>query len=248
MKFFSEIKKYKVVMKLFGIVLIPFLLITITNYRKEKRKIIDFDVEYHKKDSVAYINQENIKKIILKGFNPNLDIYPRELDWFKIEKDLNANEMIHKAQIYLTIDGYVKVKIDQKEPIARIFDKKDFYYLDLNGGIMPLSDIHSARVPLVFGSVNSQNKKDVFSVCYYIYNDNFLNKYITQITIKDNDLFSFRIRGAKFDVILGNAEDLQLKFENFKAFVHKISKEKKLDKYKEINLKYTNQVVCTKNI
>lgn len=54
------------------------------------------------------------------------------------------------------------------------------------------------------------------------------------------------MRSANFDVVLGNSEELKTKFNNLKAFYKKADKDNFLEKYNQVNLQYSNQVVCTK--
>ena len=41
------------------------------------------------------------------------------------------------------------------------------------------------------------------------------------------------------------SDDINLKFNNLKAFYKKAAKDNFLDRYTEVNLQYYNQVVCT---
>ena len=47
-------------------------------------------------------------------------------------------------------------------------------------------------------------------------------------------------------IILGKIERLEVKFKNLKAFYNYTMINKTIENYKTINLKYNNQVVCTK--
>jgi cell division protein FtsQ len=49
-----------------------------------------------------------------------------------------------------------------------------------------------------------------------------------------------------FIVNLGNVEDLEEKFKNFKAFYVKAMKDRSLKEYAVVSLEFNNQVVCTK--
>ena len=47
-----------------------------------------------------------------------------------------------------------------------------------------------------------------------------------------------------YKIVLGEVDQLESKFNNYKAFYQKALKDKTLNNYKSINLKYKNQVVC----
>ena len=46
---------------------------------------------------------------------------------------------------------------------------------------------------------------------------------------------------------LGAIRDLDIKFKKLEAFYNEVIQNNEVEKYKTINLKYNNQVVCTKD-
>ena len=158
---------------------------------------------------------------------------------------LESNDMIKSAQVYLTVNGEVRAKIEQKRPIARVYSKAIFY-IDEDGLWMPLSSQHSARVPLITGVVGKGDLKDVYKMALKIYKDSFLRTYVTEIHQNENKEVSLRMRLLNFEILLGDLENLDQKMRNLKAFYQKAKKDKVLDEYKSVNLQFDNQVVCTK--
>ena len=76
-----------------------------------------------------------------------------ELDLNKIEKNLDAQAMIEKSDVFVSIDGVLKAVVKQKTPIVRVYDGDRSFYIDYEGNKMPLSDNFTARVPLVSGAI-----------------------------------------------------------------------------------------------
>ena len=74
-----------------------------------------------------------------------------------MEERLLKNQMIQRAEVYITVDGILGAKIKQRTPIARVIDKLD-YYLDTEGEKMPLSSVYTARVPIITGAVEEHAK------------------------------------------------------------------------------------------
>jgi len=163
-----------------------------------------------------------------------------------LEKYFQANALVENAEVYRTIKGNLGVIIKQKTPIARVLNNNTVYYLDSNGGKMPLSKNYSASVPLILGVSNKNDLKLVFKLASYIYNDAFYKKQIIGITKNKNNEFELQTRLGKAAVLFGNLENLPLKFNNLKAYYLQAIQNKSVNKYKKINLKYSNQVVCTK--
>ncbi len=63
---------------------------------------------------------------------------------------------------------------------------------------------------------------------------------------KAEERYQLKFRVEDFIVDLGNVEDLESKFKNFKAFYAKAMKDKSLREYAVVSLEFDNQVVCTK--
>lgn len=236
----NTIKILKIVM----IIVLPISLQAFASFRSEKRKIKEVQIDYLGNENV-YITDDNVREILFGDLNMNAHIYRNELKINNLEERLDNNPMIENSEVYVTVDGILKTKIKQREPIARIFNGKNFYYLDSKGSEMPLSKAYSARVPIIIGNVNAQNIESVFTIANYIYHDTFLFENIVEMNV-DKNFFRLKMRIADFDVILGDVNDLKIKFDNLKAFYKKASKDKILEKYKQVNLQYSNQVVCTK--
>src|SRR5690606_1386183 len=162
-----------------------------------------------------------------------------------MEKVIEANEMVKNAQVYLTMNGELTSKILQRKPIGRI-EGTAKYYLDDEGKRMPLSNNYSARVPIITGNITGKSLEDVFVILNYINEDDFLRKNVIGIHIESEENYQLRFRMENFVVNLGNVEGLEEKFNNFKAFYAKATKDKTLQEYNIVSLEFDNQVVCTK--
>ena len=111
---------------------------------------------------------------------------------------------------------------------------------------MPLSANFTARVPLVSGEINKKNNKDLFKLFKIIYDDAFLRKNIIGIQIMPNGSLLMLNRNYNYQIDFGSLINAERKFQNYKAFFQKVSLDSSLYKYKKIDLRFTEQVVCTK--
>ncbi|MEM9687736.1 MAG: hypothetical protein AAF934_12580, partial [Bacteroidota bacterium] len=119
------------------------------------------------------------------------------------------------------------------------------FYIDTEGGSMPLSPVFSARVPLITGIANKEKLNDTYMLAKYIYNDEFLKKNVIGIH-RQGRSFDIRFRVENFVIKLGDTTYLETKFNNLKAFYQKASKDNTLNTYSVVNLEFKNQIVCTK--
>ena len=168
------------------------------------------------------------------------------LDLNKLEKNLNAQEMIEKSDVYVSIDGVLKAGVRQNTPIARIIDNEGSFYIDYEGNRMPLSTNFTARVPLVSGGINKNNNEDLAQLLRIIHDDPFLKKNIIGIEIMPNGSLKMHNRNFDFQIDFGKLINMEHKFKNYKAFFQKAVLDSSLYKYKKIDLRFTEQVVCTK--
>jgi cell division protein FtsQ len=154
--------------------------------------------------------------------------------------------MIQKSEVFVSINGVLKAMVTQRTPIARIFDEEGSFYIDSKGTKMPLSGIQTARLPLVLGEITKENQKKMYDLLWFIYNDDFLKKNITGIEILPSGSLRMTNRNYNYDIEFGKTIEVERKFDNYKAFFQKAVHDTLIDKYKIINLKFTQQVVCTK--
>jgi len=215
-----------------------------SSQRNNARKLSDLTVKFIGNDNL-YITQETVNKLLIQN-KESITSVPKEiLDLNELESVLNSNSMIKSAEVYVTVNGEVKAEVEQRKPIARV-NTNVSYYIDDQGLYMPLSSNHSARVPLVTGFVDKKQLENVFKIADKIHNDAFLKKHIVEIHQNEDKSINLKTRVLDFEIALGKLEQLDKKINNLKAFYQKAKKDNTLINYSKVNLKFDNQVVCTK--
>ena len=111
---------------------------------------------------------------------------------------------------------------------------------------MPLSDINTARVPLISGDITENNRKKLSEVLKMIYDDDFLKKNIIGVHVLSDDDIIMTNRNYDYQIVFGKMVNEEKKFKNYKACFQKAVLDSTRNKYKKINLRFTQQVVCTK--
>lgn len=230
--------------KLIALILVIMGLYAFSNHRSEQKTVNGLTIEFVG-DQNLYITQSMVNKLLIQNYGPLTNVPKEKLVLNTIEKVIEANEMVKSAQVYLTVNGELTSKIVQRRPIGRIEGKSKFY-LDDEGKRMPFSISHSARVPIITGKVSGESLEDVYEILKYINKDEFLRKNVIGIHIEDVDNYQLKFRMEQFVVNLGGIDNLEEKFNNFKAFYAKANKDKTLEQYDIVSLEFDNQVVCTK--
>ncbi|HRV54560.1 MAG: cell division protein FtsQ/DivIB [Flavobacteriaceae bacterium] len=219
-------------------------LFAFSSMRNSQRKVHQPLIEFKGKND-PYITTQTVSKLLIQNQQTVTDKPKETLDLNRLETALNSNPMIRSAQVFMHVDGVLKVEIEQKEPIARVLTQES-YYIDSQGQYMPLSTNHTARVPFVTGSVQKDKLTNVYAIANKVYNDEFLKKNVIEIHQNDDTSLWLKLRDCKFTVELGNVKQLDKKINNLKAFYQKALKDNLLNNYSKVNLRFDNQVVCTK--
>jgi cell division protein FtsQ len=225
--------------------LLVIFLFSFTSKRNENRKLTKSSVVFVGENSL-FLKQETVNKLLIENKADASSIQKDKLDLNKLERTLDSHEMIEKSDVFVSIDGVLKAVVKQKTPIARVFEEDRSFYIDYEGSVMPLSDNFTARVPLVSGVINKKNSESLVQLFRLIYNDEFLKKNIIGIDITPSGSLRMLNRNFDYQIDFGRMMNVERKFNNYKAFFQKAVLDSSLYKYKKIDLRFTQQVVCTK--
>jgi cell division protein FtsQ len=240
--------KFKRVLKyLLFAVLIGFLsfLYSFTSVRNSQKKVAKIEVKFQAGNN-NFLTHFMVNKLLIQNDTIVTNQAKSAIDLYNLENNVLKNPYVEKAAVFLTIGGVLETNIKQRTPIARIFSNKDSYYIDKQGVKVPLSSNYSARVLLVSGVVNSADIKMILPLVSYILEDDFLHKEIVGIVKSDLDEYEFSVRSGDYKIDFGKLNDLEVKFNKLKAFYNTTYKNKTIQEYKTITVKYHNQVVGAK--
>jgi len=102
--------------------------------------------------------------------------------------------------------------------------------------------------PQELDSLNEQKQMmQLFSLANFINQNPFWNAQINQVFINQNGDFELIPRVGNHRIILGNTQNMDKKFNKLKLFYQKGLNNTGWNEYSIINLKFKNQVVCTKS-
>lgn len=229
---------------MFLIALVVFLY-GFSHHKNSTKPVRDIVIEFDNGNNL-YMNYQMVNKLLIQNNRTVKNQAKSVIDLHKIEANVLAHPMVEDASIFLTVDGLLKSKIKQRTPIARVITNNKSYYIDKQAKTMPLSTNYSARVMLISGNVKEEDNKKIHLLVTTILNDNFLKKQVIGIQKTQNNEFVLRTRVGDQKIFIGKIENLNQKFKNLKSFYAKTMTDKTIKNYVEINLKYNNQVVCTK--
>ena len=213
--------------------------------RNSQKKIVDISVNFEAGDN-NFLTHNMVNKLLIQNNETVKNKAKSILDLYSLENNILKNPYVEKAAVFYTVNGMLKTVVKQREPIARIVSKNSSYYIDKQGVKVPLSDVFSARVLLISGVKKDQEIKEVLPFVKVILKDDFFKKEIVGIHKSAENEFVFSVRSGDYKIDFGNLEDIEVKFKKLKAFYNTTYKNKTIQNYKTITVKYHNQVVCTK--
>ncbi|MCZ4221846.1 cell division protein FtsQ [Pedobacter rhodius] len=205
-----------------------------------------------------FIEREEVDQILREDQGVLVGRKLEQINIHQIEQKLRANPYIGFAKVYADMDGVLRIEIKQRQPILRILNLigQDFY-IDNDGLKMPISPNFTADVLVatgniqeVFGSridtLRTQLARDLYKTAQYIKRDTLWDNQIEQIAVNERNDMVLVPRVGDETIILGSADSLDVKMKNLKVFYKHALPQVIARKYRTINIKYTNQIVCEK--
>ncbi len=233
------------IFKILVLISLGVFLYSFSKHRNELRKLSKIEIEFVDENG-PFITLNTVNKLLIQNNDSVTSIGKETLDLNKMESRLLENPMIKNAEVFITIDGMLGVLIEQRKPIARITGSTS-YYLDDQGKKMPLSEVYSARVPIITGSLKS-NLTEVTQLLLKINEDEFMRKYVIGLQLKNDGTINMKLRKQDFILLFGKPNNIEKKFQKFKAFYKKTKQNNTISNYSSVNLEFENQVVATKKL
>jgi len=148
------------------------------------------------------------------------------------------------------------INIEEREPVARVFTEDgQSFYVDSAALRLPLSEKLSARVPVftgfptnkaVLSTPDSVLLKGLTTIGKYIYADSFWMAQTAQVNITPQASFELIPLIGNHVVVLGNADDIEDKFNRLYTFYKQAWLQNGINTYSRINVQFDNQVVAVR--
>ncbi|OYU83972.1 MAG: cell division protein FtsQ [Flavobacterium sp. BFFFF2] len=216
-----------------------------TRIRNSARKVTQISIHIDHPDQ-PLMTSETVNKLLIEKIGPLQSQLKDGLDLNTLEISVRNLKMVQQAQVALGLNGKLSINIKQRVPVGRVFLGTRSFYIDTEGINVPLSDFYTAHVPLITGKVGGISRQKLTEVLQYIQADSFLKKNIIGLKVLDQSVLEMYPRNQDFVIDFGRPIRIREKFKNYQAFFQKAVVDSSLGKYKRLNLRYTQQVVCIK--
>jgi cell division protein FtsQ len=206
-----------------------------------------------------FIDKEEVDNILRIHKHQLVGRNMESINLHQLENRLKANPFIESAMVYADMDGVIRVEISQRQPVLRMINQSDQgFYVDQRGLKIPLSPNFTAKVLAANGfieeafngkidTMHTDLAKQIFKTAAFINRDSLWSAQIAQIYIDQDHQIELIPRVGNNRILLGNADSLETKFANLLVFYKKAMPQVGWDRYKTINIKYSNQVIGVKS-
>ncbi len=247
------LKKWIIISGWFAFGAATIILFVAAMQQKKHKQCTAISVEMKDANDNGFIPEKEIMQI-LKANNAIKGQDMSTINLRKTESDLEINGWIKQAELFFDNNQTLHVKIDEREPVARVFTiEGNSFYIDSSGLRLPLSDEQSARVP-VFTSFTSDKKilsapdslllTDIKNIAQFIQQDSFWNAQISQVNITPQRTFEMTPTIGDQVIEFGNADSLQSKFDRLFSFYKQVWAKAGFEKYEKIDVRFDGQIVA----
>ncbi len=239
-------KSWKRVIK--WVILLGYFPIILSFVTVSQRATICSDIQVVVKDSMEmrFISKQEIRTMLLNNYPKLLGYEINKFDFDEIESFVENHHTINKCEVFNTKNGVLHIQVEQHKPILRVFTDRETFYLERDGYRIPVSKNFASNTLVVNGTIPS-NYDDLLNVGRLINDDDFWKSQIEQIYIRKNNEYILIPRVGDHWILLGKPIDVDRKLSKLRALYKNGLLPHEWNKYKLINLKYENQVICSKN-
>jgi cell division protein FtsQ len=239
------------------------LILLIAAMGKQKRNTCkDYTITIKGGSDKLFLSKSEITRLLKASTNGNIKGQSKSsFNLLKMEELLEENVWIKDVQLYFDNKDVLHVSVKERQPIVRIFTSggRSFYF-DEEGKAMQLSDRRTAKVPVFTGFPDKKIKNqkdsillnDVIKTAQYINSDSFWTAQVAQIDLKPSEAdesweFEMAPVIGNHIIKLGNADNIEQKFNRLFIFYRQVLSRTGFDKYKTIDVRFAGQVIGGKS-
>ena len=249
---------------LYGLIAIVIVVLAIfANYRNGERfcKGVHIDISYS--DATQLTDTADIALILQQTYDDITTKQLKQIDLAALQHAiLDKNPYLLNATANQTLSGWISLQIVQRTPIALLYTNKKgisnpTYYIDDTGMLLPVrlspqkTPILSRLLPINGNTAqfitDTVALRNLYHILQLINTNATYQALIGQIYItNNNDICAITEIAPETIINFGSFDSFDKKLKTLTAFIDRQLKTANAPTYSQINLKYRNQIVCTK--
>ncbi|TAL58812.1 MAG: cell division protein FtsQ [Bacteroidetes bacterium] len=218
-----------------------------------------------------FVNEGAIRELIAQRFGQVENTSLKNIDVNYLEHLMYANPWVARAEVYLSINGVVDIEIEQRQPILRIINVNgENYYMDSRGRLMRWSPDFTPRALIASGNIKEKYEEwnkipvselinndtlktrtmldDLYMMAKFILADEFWSAHVEQLYVNMLGEIELVPKVGNHTILFGGSDEIAEKFWKLKTFYKEGLNYTGWDNYDTLNLKFNNQVVCSKAV
>lgn len=229
---------------------IGYLVFSASYFRKLSRNKLceSFEVVIADSNRVQFVLTRDIERLVKRHNLHPVGKSFGDINTLAIRDTILTNQLVETAEVYTTPAGGIVAAIRQRQPVIRVITSQGrSYYVDQERRIMPVTPAFTVYVPVVTGAVTeTMAREELYDFAMFLQRNADWDAWIEQIEVRSNDDVVLIPRAGDFSIVMGSLKDYPVKLSKFIRFVDQGLNVLGWNRYSEINLKYENQVVCTR--
>jgi len=254
------------------LVFIAFIIsVSFTEKKQEEMLCTEVNITMKNPFDHDFIDRDDVLQLINNKFGMLKGKPMHSINISLLENIINNNPFVSHAEVFSTIDGRLNIELIPRNPIVRVMNSfNESFYIDEEGMFMPLSEKYSALVPVANGFITDKEVlrkvrvnenpeavdtsfhpltiEKVFMLARYLKKHEFWNSQIQQVFVNADGDLELIPRVGNHTIVLGDEKEMDEKFNKLFIFYNEGLNTQGWNKYSTINLKYKDQIVCTKKI
>ncbi len=197
---------------------------------------------------MGLINEHELLSSLTRKFGEMEGRKITEIEIDSIANFVERMQTVSSVGVYISQTGRLHINLRSRKPLFRVFteDGRSFA-VDAEGVIIPISKGATFRSIVVTGNVSERSVVgDILKLVTFIDRDPLWSAMFEQINVERSGEVILIPKVGDFKIRLGEPTDIEQKLANLRLFLEQGIEKVGWGAYREVNLKYKNQVVGVK--
>jgi cell division protein FtsQ len=205
-----------------------------------------------------FVSPARVSGILSRDTVKIIGEYLSKLNLFKLEQLLNRHSVIKDTDVFTSIDGVLHIHIYQRRPVVRLQTPTHGFYIDETGYVFPLSSDYTSFVPVVTGNIpmtisrgyrgvipeRETFLKELYAFAMFLDRNEFWRAQIAQVHVEKASEVVLTPCEGRETIHLGALSGYEYKLDKLMALYRNIYPANVVSPYSDIDLRYSNQIVC----
>lgn len=238
----------KIVLYVVAAIALAALVIT-ANTIRNKSQVSGLRVVINYNNADTLVTSTAIKQSLCEEMSWILRQKVKEIDEESITKCVLQSPYVEDCKTSVSVNGIIMVKAKQRRPIVRMLLNGQEFYLDGQCHRMPVSTEGNGNVVVANTASEKCTNNDalrLYHVAKYLDENQEYGILFDQIYLDEHRDICLVPKLGDHVVVIGDLDNMDKKMQNLCSFYKSSMSQMGWETYSSINLKFNNQVICTR--